>query len=75
MFPAKNPTEFLHSTARSEYFGARWGLVLGASVCLVAAAFGALVLRRIARPDDEGNRRPPAQTHPAQAPTGTFAVR
>jgi MFS family permease len=40
--------------AVSEYFGARWGLVLGASACLAAAAFGALVLRRIARPDVEG---------------------
>lgn len=32
--------------AVSEYFGARWGLLLGAAACLIAAAFGALVLRR-----------------------------
>jgi len=32
--------------AVSEYFGARWGLVLGAAACLVAAGFGAIVLRR-----------------------------
>jgi hypothetical protein len=38
----------------SEYFGARWGLVLGASACLLAAAFGALVLRKIARRDADG---------------------
>ncbi len=31
--------------AVSEYLGARWGLVLGAAACLIAAAFGALVLR------------------------------
>jgi MFS family permease len=41
--------------AVSEYFGARWGLVLGASACLLAAAFGALVLRRVARSDADGN--------------------
>jgi MFS family permease len=34
--------------AVSEYFGARWGLVLGAVACIVAAAFGMIVLRRIA---------------------------
>jgi MFS family permease len=35
--------------AVSEYFGARWGLVLGASSCLVAAAMGTIVLRRTAK--------------------------
>jgi MFS family permease len=60
--------------AVSEYFGARWGLVLGASACLVAAAFGGLVLRRIARPDAEGNRRPTVQAEPAEALIATSAV-
>jgi MFS family permease len=32
--------------AVSEYFGARWGLLLGAAACLGAAGFGALILRR-----------------------------
>jgi MFS family permease len=41
--------------AVSEYFGARWGLVLGASACLLAAAFGALVLRRVAKSDVDGD--------------------
>jgi MFS family permease len=41
--------------AVSEYFGARWGLVLGAGACLLAAAFGALVLRRVARSDADGD--------------------
>jgi MFS family permease len=34
--------------AVSEYFGARWGLVLGAVSCLIAAALGTWVLRRAA---------------------------
>jgi MFS family permease len=33
----------------SSTFGARWGLVLGAAACFVAAAVGALSLRRAAR--------------------------
>jgi MFS family permease len=41
--------------AVSEYFGARWGLVLGSSACLLAAAFGAVVLRRAARSDADGD--------------------
>ena len=61
--------------AVSEYFGARWGLVLGASACLGAAAFGALVLRRIARRDAESSHIPTAQTAPAEALTATAAVR
>ncbi|HTC69784.1 MAG TPA: MFS transporter [Acidothermaceae bacterium] len=51
--------------AVSEYFGARWGLVLGASACLLAAAFGALVLRRVARSDADGNPHMHDATEPA----------
>ena len=51
--------------AVSEYFGARWGLVLGASACLLAAAFGALVLRRIARSDAETSGDVQPQIEPA----------
>jgi MFS family permease len=46
--------------AVSEYFGARWGLVLGASACLLAALFGAVVLRRAARPDPDLHAGPDA---------------
>jgi MFS family permease len=38
--------------AVSEYFGARWGLVMGSASCFVAATCGLLVMRRIARSSD-----------------------
>jgi MFS family permease len=53
--------------AVSEYFGARWGLVLGASACLLAAAFGAVVLRRITRSDADRAGDPHATQDAAAA--------
>jgi len=63
--------------AVSEYFGARWGLVLGASACLLAAAFGAVVLRRIARSDADGtgDPRPTQEAAPAFVASGISTSR
>jgi MFS family permease len=48
--------------AVSEYFGPRWGLVLGAAACLVAAGFAAIMLRRaaLAAPDAHAGADPAA---------------
>jgi MFS family permease len=50
--------------AVSEYFGARWGLLLGATACLAAAGFGALVLRRTKSLGGEVPAADPAALHP-----------
>jgi MFS family permease len=47
----------------SEYFGARWGLVLGAAACLIAAGFGALLLRRSAQSGEVPTDEQPAADH------------
>jgi MFS family permease len=55
--------------AVSEYFGARWGLVLGAASCLVAAALGAAVLRRIGR--SPSGAQPGPEQRPADEAVGS----
>jgi hypothetical protein len=53
--------------AIAEYFGGRAALVLGAVACLVAAAFGAAVLRRIGALDKAAEA--PVVVDPAQPDT------
>jgi MFS family permease len=59
--------------AVSEYFGARWGLVLGAVACLIAAGFAEAMLRRsaIAPPDLQGE---PIEVAEEPVGSGTAAV-